>query len=369
MPSISLKAAAHGADLTVDGTTIATLTLRGSDAEVSLAPVDTDHLSVVRQPRPASGGNGIAIDGDYVVARLDGQPDVRLRRITADTDGDTTTPVNVPDIHGQDMALHSVLYAMERTVADPTKALHTLIYGPTGAGKTALCRKAAELAGWSFVMLSIDPDSTKWDLLGEHSIPVDGETAEPRWIPGPFERAVRRSQSRPVLVLIDEPNRALKSSIFASLYSVLDVSRELPLPGGERIPVGTMLVVAAANPADDVRTQYEVRELDPAFADRFGQTVRVDYPAPEVERDVLLEQVVGIDPDTALSLCETARSVRQSDAVSYPFGFRTLMAWATKVRDGFDVYVAADTTFIPKAAPEEREALRSYIQMHFPQEA
>jgi MoxR-like ATPase len=311
---------------------------------------------------PSTGTTGIdASDPDWLVVTFPGRPDIRLPRIAPDTDVATATPHAPATLHGQDEYLYRLAYGFLHR--DPT-----LVLGPTGCGKTASIRLLCSLLGWSFVMLSVDPDCTKGDLIGEALVPPDaeGEAFPIRWIAGPAEVAIRRSQVRPTCFVIDEINRAHRTSIYASLYPVLDGSGSLMMPGGERLAVGDLMVCATANPADDTKTQYEVREIDPALADRFTNTCAVTYPEASTEAVALMEQVTGLDADMARRTTEAAAAIRASQDVTYPFGFRTLQAWAKAVAFGIDPLAAAESTFVPKAPVEDREALRSYVQTYFP---
>lgn len=356
--TIGFEPAPNGAILTVDGKPFTTITLVGDGtAEVTLPSADQPDIKVVREAASPSGAKSIdESDPNYVRYTHSAMPDFDAPRLQPDSNPATATPSGMTPLRGQEDAE----YHIGKCLADGESAL---LLGPTGCGKTHSVRLAAQRHGYSFVMASIQPDTTSGDLIGEAVVsPSSMGSDNPLvWNAGPVEVAVRQSLIRPTVLVLDEANRIAKTSVFASLYPVLDGSKMLTLPGGEQIPVGNLIVFATANPADDAKTQYEVRELDPAFADRFGTTLSFTYPDPKVECIALCEAVVGLDSDVALRLCETAASIRQSPDISYPFGFRTLASWGKKVAFGIDIATAAEVTFVPKAPVEDREAIRTYI--------
>lgn len=363
--TIRFETTPDGAALTMDGDPFVRMALTSEGMTVTLPSVDTPHVAIVRDRSVADAATdaSVTIDGSRVTSVYPDRPTVTLTRDEPDTDPDTATPTGTRPLYGQDAAMHEVMTAI-------ANGENALLRGPTGCGKTDLVRRACEYVGASFVLVSCDPDTRKGDLIGENVIDPDpsGDTAFPLvFQPGPVTNAVKRSQTRRTVLFIDEPNRVDAASVFACLYGVLDASRTLSLGSGVYEPVGDLIVMAAINPADDERTAYDVREMDPALMDRFQTTIPMAYPSTDVEARALVERVPGLDPDMAHSLALVARAVREAQAVSYPFGFRTLAAWAKRVASGYDPLTAAGVTFLPKAPVEDREALTTFVQTRFPQ--
>lgn len=365
--TVRFETTPDGAALTLDGSPFVGMALTPDGMTVTLPGIDVPRVTIVREQRTSApdADAGVTVEGDRVTSTYPGRPDVTLIRDTPDTNPDTATPIGTRPLYGQDEAMHEIMTAI-------ASGENVIMMGPTGCGKTDLARRACEVTGTSFVLVSCDPDTRKGDLIGEAVIDPDpsGESVVPLvFQPGPVTNAVRNSRTRRTVLFIDEPNRVDAVSVFASLYGVLDGSRTLALGSGAYEPVGDLIVMAAINPADDSKTAYDVRELDPALMDRFHTTIALTYPDVSVEARALVERVPGLDADMASSLARVARSVREAPSVSYPFGFRTLAAWGKRVAAGYDPLTAASVTFLPKAPAEDRDALTTFVQSTFPKGA
>ncbi len=110
-----------------------------------------------------------------------------------------------------------------------------LITGPAGAGKTALAEYSARKSGAELIYYLCHEWSVAEDFLFEVSIPavakaMAGQTPSNFYKEGVLARALRLSQSRRVVLLLDELDKA-SSRIDALLLDFLQNAR-LPLPEG-----------------------------------------------------------------------------------------------------------------------------------------
>ena len=147
---------------------------------------------------------------------------------------------------------------------------HVLVEGPPGVAKTRAAHALAALIDADFHRIQFTPDLLPADLTGSEIFrPQDGSFH--------FERGPLFHN----LLLADEINRAP-----AKVQSAL-----LEAMGECQITIGQttyalpqlFMVVATQNPIEHEGT-YPLPE---AQLDRFLMHVRVGYPAPEVERDIL----------------------------------------------------------------------------------
>jgi MoxR-like ATPase len=244
---------------------------------------------------------------------------------------------------------------------------HTILSGPTGTGKTTAYQFIAELLGYNFVRIQIDPKTEGAGLIGEY-LPAGTGTFE--WTDGPLTEAVRMSQTHPTIVVFDELSRIGNVAELARTYSLLDDGRMLTLPerrhelgDTEIIHAGELYIGATLNPADDEGADYiGVRELDPALMSRFSFAPLIKYPPRDVEIKTLLNRVEDLSETHAHLMVDIGTAIRESEVVHYPFSFRELIAWAEAIPYyGFND--AAKVAFINKAHPLYRPDLITRVEM------
>jgi len=160
------------------------------------------------------------------------------------------------------------------TVAGLLCGGHILIEDIPGVGKTMLARSLARALDCTFRRIQFTPDLLPADVIGV-SIYNQG-TAQFEFRPGPVFANI---------VLADEINRATPKAQSALLecmeeftITVDGVTREMPQP---------FFVIATDNPIE-----YEgTYSLPEAQLDRFLMRVRLGYPTPMDEVDILTRQV------------------------------------------------------------------------------
>ncbi len=147
---------------------------------------------------------------------------------------------------------------------------HLLVEGAPGLAKTTAIKTLAEVIEGDHHRVQFTPDLLPADLTGTDVFqPEDGSF---RFQPGPIFHN---------LVLADEINRAPAKVQSALLEAMAE--RQVTV-GSESYPLPDLfLVMATQNPIEQEGT-YPLPE---AQLDRFLMYVRVGYPAPGVERDVL----------------------------------------------------------------------------------
>lgn len=270
------------------------------------------------------------------------------------------TPKDIHPVYGQPSMLFSVALGISNN-------RHTILSGPTGTGKTTAYQFVAELLGWNFVRIQIDPKTEGASLIGEY---LPAGTGDFRWTDGPLTEAVRMSNEHPTIVVFDELSRIGNVAELARTYSLLDDGRVLTLPerrhelgDTEVIHAGQLYIGATMNPADDENADYiGVRDLDPALMSRFSYSPLIKYPEQSVEVNTLLKRVPGLSRGHAERMVDTGTKIRESAEVHYPFSFRELVAWA----EGIPFYSyneAANVAFINKAHPLYRPDMVNYVEM------
>ena len=177
-----------------------------------------------------------------------------------------------------------IIQNIERTIVGKRSAIelavigllsqgHLLIEDVPGVGKTVLARSLARSIGGKFSRIQFTPDMLPSDVIGVSIFNQSSHEFEYR--PGPLVAQV---------VLADEINRATPKTQSALLEAMEEhqitvdgVSRPLPEP---------FMVFATQNPIE-----YEgTFPLPEAQLDRFMLRVRLGYPAPADEVDMLKRQ-------------------------------------------------------------------------------
>ena len=165
---------------------------------------------------------------------------------------------------------------------------HLLVEGLPGLAKTRAVKSLAGLIAADFHRIQFTPDLLPADLTGSEIFrPQDGSF---RFEPGPLFHQ---------LLLADEINRA-PAKVQSALLEAME-ERQVTI-GQASYPLPPLFMVIATQNPIELEGTYPLPE---AQLDRFLLHVRVDYPEPAVERDILrlardearaaLGQRVGLD--------------------------------------------------------------------------
>ena len=184
---------------------------------------------------------------------------------------------------------------------------HLLIEDLPGMGKTVLAHTLASVLGLDYQRIQFTSDLLPADVLG---VSVFDRTAESFvFHPGPIF-----SQ----LVLADEVNRATPKTQSALLEAMEE--RQISVEGETRSLPEPFFVIATQNPAHQVGTF----PLPESQLDRFLMRIRLGYPEPSIERQLLQGQggrnslaklQAAIDLEQLKKWQDEARQVHVSEAL------------------------------------------------------
>jgi MoxR-like ATPase len=192
---------------------------------------------------------------------------------------------------------------IEELVASFLADGHVLIEDVPGVGKTQLAAALAKSVGGRFNRLQLTPDIMPSDITG-FSI-VDSKTTELIYKPGAADCNI---------LLADEINRASPKTQSA-LLEVME-ERQISLDGvTHRLP-RPLIVIATENPVETYGTYH----LPEAQMDRFAVKIRIGYPDPAAELEILSRNEYTapdisavISTDEAIALQEEAKKITISE--------------------------------------------------------
>jgi MoxR-like ATPase len=168
--------------------------------------------------------------------------------------------------------------AVELAVAALLARGHLLVEDVPGVGKTTLARSLARSVGVSFRRIQFTSDLMPADVLGGSVF--EQRTSEFVFRPGPIFTQV---------LLADEINRTTPKTQSALLEAMAE--RQVSIEGTTHPLDEPFFVIATQNPEEF----YGTYPLPESQLDRFLLRIRIGYPPPEIEREVIRGHA-GDDP-------------------------------------------------------------------------
>ena len=180
-------------------------------------------------------------------------------------------------------SLHRVVVGQDATIDEllicALTGSHALIVGVPGLAKTLLVKALAAAFDWKFARIQFTPDLMPSDITGYELLGRDEQ--------GGPQMVFREGPVFANLVLADEINRAAPKTQSALLEAMAE--RHVTVGGRTYDLQEPFLVVATQNPIEQEGT-YPLPE---AQLDRFMMEIRVDYPTPEQEREIVARTTSG----------------------------------------------------------------------------
>ena len=212
-------------------------------------------------------------------------------------------------------SLHTVVVGQEETIDQlmvcALTGSHALLVGVPGLAKTLLVKALASAFDWKFSRIQFTPDLMPSDITGYELLARDSDQGSPQMV-------FRQGPVFANLVLADEINRAAPKTQSALLESMAE--RHVTVGGQTHQLAEPFLVVATQNPIEQEGT-YPLPE---AQLDRFMMEIRVGYPTPEQEKQIVLMTTAGelklpetsFDKESFLELRKLVHAVPIADNVA-----------------------------------------------------
>jgi nitric oxide reductase NorQ protein len=237
------------------------------------------------------------------------------------------------------------------------KRLPVMLKGPTGCGKTRFLEHMAFTLKRPLVTVSCHEDLTSSDLVGRFLL----EGASTVWQDGPLTRAVKAG----AICYLDEIVEARTDSTVV-IHSLTDHRRRLTIEkkGQEIDAHEDFLLVISYNPG----YQTVLKDLKPSTKQRFI-AINFDFPAEDVERKIVVNEVPGIDAELAAKLVAIARKGRllKDHGLEEATSTRALVYAANMINAGLDPVNACQVAMVNPLTDdiELADALMEIVKAHF----
>jgi MoxR-like ATPase len=170
---------------------------------------------------------------------------------------------------------------------------HALLVGVPGLAKTLMVKALASGFQWKFSRIQFTPDLMPADVTGYELLGRGDDSQGPKMV-------FRRGPVFANLVLADEVNRAAPKTQSALLEAMAE--HHVTVGGQTYLLEEPFLVAATQNPIEQEGT-YPLPE---AQLDRFMMEIRIGYPSPEQEEEIVMRTTGGTPdlPEAALTRAE-----------------------------------------------------------------
>ena len=181
-------------------------------------------------------------------------------------------------------SLHEVVVGQDEMIDEllmcALTGSHALLVGVPGLAKTLMVKALAAAFHWKFSRIQFTPDLMPADMTGYELLDRSEDTHGPKMVfrPGPVFAN---------LVLADEINRAAAQDAVGPAGGDGRTARDRGRPD---LPLEEPFLVAATqNPIEQEGT-YPLPE---AQLDRFMMEIRIDYPSPAQEEEIVMRTTSG----------------------------------------------------------------------------
>jgi len=194
-------------------------------------------------------------------------------------------------------SLHQVVVGQDETIdlllTCALTGSHALLVGVPGLAKTLMVKALASTFDWKFSRIQFTPDLmpsdiTGYELLGKRK---DDDSPSMTFRPGPVFAN---------LVLADEINRAAPKTQSAMLEAMAE--KQVTVGGQTYHLEDPFITIATQNPIEQEGT-YPLPE---AQLDRFMMEIRIEYPQPDQEEEIVMKTAGGTPPLPEAALDQAA---------------------------------------------------------------
>ena len=207
-----------------------------------------------------------------------------------------------------------------RLMDEPSRAIlmgfahnrRVYIHGPHGSGKTSHIEQIAARLNWPVLRINLDGQITRADLIGRDMVLLRDGRQVTEYVPGLLVWAIQR----PICLIFDEYDAGRPDVMFVVQRLLESDGRFTLLDKNEVIvPHPYFRLFATGNTAgqgDSTGDYVGTQLINQAQMDRWQVIVELDYPAEQVEVDILESHFKGSDTGLIRDVVKFARLCRES---------------------------------------------------------
>jgi MoxR-like ATPase len=218
-------------------------------------------------------------------------------------------------------SLHEVVVGQDEVIDQLLTCVltgsHALLVGVPGLAKTLMIKALASAFEWKYARIQFTPDLMPADVTGYELLGRSDDSRGPKMVfrPGPVFAN---------LVLADEINRAAPKTQSALLEAMAE--RHVTVGGQTYGLEAPFLVAATQNPIEQEGT-YPLPE---AQLDRFMMEIRIGYPSPEQEEEIVMRTTAG-EPDLPKAALRSREFLHLRDLVLAVPVAQNVAAYAVRI--------------------------------------
>ncbi len=231
-----------------------------------------------------------------------------------------------------------------------------LLTGDAGSGKSSALVQAAARLGWPCRRVNLNGETGVSEFVGQYVV----RSGEMLYQYGVLPQAMREGQ----ILILDEIDAAQPEVLFV-LQAVLEGEPLLLTDTGETIPPHSdFRLFATANSIGDESGLYSgTRTQNAATIDRWDVVLRVGYPDPIIEADLVQKKTGSTIASTLVRIFTDLRDAVTRGDLSGPFSTRRLIAFANMLQR-YDGPTALKLSVTDRLVPDERKIVEEMVQRH-----
>ncbi|HEY7110419.1 MAG TPA: AAA family ATPase [Nitrososphaeraceae archaeon] len=219
-------------------------------------------------------------------------------------------------------------------------SIFVLIIGPKGTGKTSLVRKFASETCKELHSINFSLRTRESHLIGSKTM----NRGEISFVEGILIKSMKEGS----ILYLDEINAA-EADVLLRLDEALDDRRQIILKEAEGQAIrasNDWFVIATINPLSHAGS----KELPPQLLSRFPVRLKLEYPPPNIEREIVKYHVNITDTlerelERAIRLANSLREAAALEELYYGPSIRESIAFAKLIREGMPVRQAAEVVY------------------------